>query len=202
MQEYFKILGLQPNATEEEIENAYQTLKNQYSRDRFLEGELGNEAARNLTKLETAYQEIKASRVNSQENTTDVHSFDEVEELIKKGDIASAQIKLDNINDRSAEWHYLQSVIFYKKNWINDSKKQLEIALNMEPHNNKYINAYTKLKQVIDYNDKQFNNRTYNNEQQASQNRQMGGTDTNGCADFCLTWCCMNAMLNMCCNCR
>ena len=49
MQEYFKILGLQPNATEEEIENAYQTLKNQYSRDRFLEGELGNEAARNLT---------------------------------------------------------------------------------------------------------------------------------------------------------
>ena len=122
--------------------------------------------------------------------------------MIKKGDIASAQIKLDNINDRSAEWHYLQSVIFYKKNWINDSKKQLEIALNMEPHNNKYINAYTKLKQVIDYNDKQFNNRTYNNEQQASQNRQMGGTDTNGCADFCLTWCCMNAMLNMCCNCR
>ena len=202
MQEYFKILGLQPNATEEEIENAYQTLKNQYSRDRFLEGELGNEAARNLTKLETAYQEIKASRVNSQENATDIHTFDEVEELIKKGDIASAQIKLDNINDRSAEWHYLQSVIFYKKNWINDSKKQLEIALNMEPHNNKYINAYTKLKQVIDYNDKQFNNRTYNNEQQASQNRQMGGTDTNGCADFCITWCCMNAMINMCCNCR
>ena len=202
MQEYFKILGLQPNATEEEIENAYQTLKNQYSRDRFLEGELGNEAARNLTKLETAYQEIKASRVNSQENATDIHTFDEVEELIKKGDIASAQIKLDNINDRSAEWHYLQSVIFYKKNWINDSKKQLEIALNMEPHNNKYINAYTKLKQVIDYNDKQFNNRTYDNEQQASQNRQMGGTDTNGCADFCLTWCCMNAMLNICCNCR
>ena len=202
MQEYFKILGLQPNATEEEIENAYQTLKNQYSRDRFLEGELGNEAARNLTKLETAYQEIKASRVNSQENATDIHTFDEVEELIKKGDIASAQIKLDNINDRSAECHYLQSVIFYKKNWINDSKKQLEIALNMEPHNNKYINAYTKLKQVIDYNDKQFNNRTYNNEQQASQNRQMGGTDTNGCADFCITWCCMNAMLNMCCNCR
>ena len=202
MQEYFKILGLQPNATEEEIENAYQTLKNQYSRDRFLEGELGNEAARNLTKLETAYQEIKASRVSYQENATDIHTFDEVEELIKKGDIASAQIKLDNINDRSAEWHYLQSVIFYKKNWINDSKKQLEIALNMEPHNNKYINAYTKLKQVIDYNDKQFNNRTYNNEQQASQNRQMGGTDTNGCADFCITWCCMNAMLNMCCNCR
>ncbi|MBE5737330.1 MAG: J domain-containing protein [Clostridiales bacterium] len=202
MQEYFKILGLQPNATEEEIENAYQTLKNQYSRDRFLEGELGNEAARNLTKLETAYQEIKASRVNYQENTTDIHTFDEVEELIKKGDITSAQIKLDNINNRSAEWHYLQSVIFYKKNWINDSKKQLEIALNMEPHNNKYINAYTKLKQVIEYNDKQFNNRTTYSEEQASQNRQMGGTDSNGCADFCLTWCCMNAMLNMCCNCR
>lgn len=202
MQEYFKILGLEPNATDEEIENAYQTLKSQYSRDRFLEGALGNQAAKNLTKLETAYNEIKASRVTFDEKSSDVHSFVEVERLIKKGDISSAQAQLDNIVDRDAEWHYLQSVIYYKKNWINDCKKQLEIALNMEPHNSKYINSYTKLKQVIDYNDKQFNSgATYNNGQDA-QNRQMGGTDTNGCADFCLTWCCMNAMLNICCNCR
>ena len=149
MQEYFKILGLPVTATEEEIENAYQTLKNQYSRDRFLEGELGNEAARNLTKLETAYQEIKASRVNSQENATDIHTFDEVEELIKKGDIASAQIKLDNINDRSAEWHYLQSIIYYKQNWFLESKKQLEFAMAMDPQNAKFRNSYDKLTKIM-----------------------------------------------------
>ena len=31
MQEYFKILGLSENATDEEIEFAYQKLKNKYS---------------------------------------------------------------------------------------------------------------------------------------------------------------------------
>ena len=84
MQKYFKILGLNTNATDEEIENAYQTLKNQYSRDRFLEGELGNIAAKNLTKLENAYSEIKEYKKQSQENSTGkTISFFEVENLIK-----------------------------------------------------------------------------------------------------------------------
>lgn len=202
MQEYFKILGLTPDATDEQIEEAYQTLKNRYSFDRFLEGEKGNEAARNLTKLETAYHEIKASRaakINGEQSFSE--EFSDVESLIKKGNIALAQAKLDDIINRNAEWHYLQSVIFYKKNWINECKKQLEIALNMEPHNVKYSDSYTKLKQKIEYNDKQFQAGNAGAGQQ-SANRQMGGTDTNGCMDFCLTWCCMNMLCNMCCNCR
>ena len=162
MQKYFKILGLNTNATDEEIENAYQTLKNQYSRDRFLEGELGNIAAKNLTKLENAYSEIKEYKKQSQENSTGkTISFFEVENLIKKGNISAAQTALDNISDRSAEWHYLQSCIYYKKNWINDCKKQLEIALKLEPYNNKYIETYEKLKQTIAFNDNQFNGGAY-----------------------------------------
>ena len=104
---------------------------------------------------------------------------------------------LDSFDQRGAEWHYLQSVIFYKKNWINESKKQLEIAMSKEPFNDKYTNAYTKLKEKIEYNDKQF----YQN-QQAQQNyqqRQMGGTD-NSCLTFCATWCCMDMLCN--CLCR
>lgn len=200
MQEYFKILKIEPTATEEEIENAYKTLKAEYSRDRFLEGEKGNEAAKNLTKLETAYHEIKNLKRENRETKSYMNEFVEVEMLIKKGDISSAQSKLDDIIDRNAEWHYLQSVIFYKKNWINESKKQLEIALNMEPHNNKYTDAYTRLRQVMDYNDRQFQGNSAYNQGQAGQNRQMGGTDSNGCMDFCMTWCCMNMLCNMCCN--
>ena len=203
MQEYFKILGLNTDATDEEIENAYQTLKSQYSRDRFLEGELGNIAAKNLTKLENAYSEIIEYKKQNQEKTTGkTVSFYEVENLIKDGNISSAQIALDNIAERTAEWHYLQSCIYYKKNWINDCKKQLEIALKLDPYNAKYVRTYEKLKQTIAYNDGQFNGGAHYNQQQADSNRQMGGTDTNGCADFCLTWCCMNMALNMCCNCR
>ena len=114
MQEYYKILGLTADATEEEIENAYKILKDKYSRERFYEGEIGNEAARNLTKVETAYHEIMASKktASSEEKTYD---YSEVEKMIKSGNLNKAQDILDDFSDRDAEWHYLQSVIFYKK---------------------------------------------------------------------------------------
>ena len=67
MQEYYKILGLSLDATDEEVETAYRELKDKYMRERFYEGEIGNQAAKNLTKVETAYQEIMASRVKHDE---------------------------------------------------------------------------------------------------------------------------------------
>jgi len=111
MQEYYKILGLNKNATDEEIESAYHRLKEKYSRERFSEGEEGNLAARNLTKLETAYAEIRSSRdsVNFDGDEAS-YDFSDVERLIKGGKLNQAQEKLDDIYDRNAEWHYLQSV--------------------------------------------------------------------------------------------
>ena len=199
MQENYKILNLTENATDEEIELAYKQLKEKYSRERFLEGAEGNEAAKNLTKLEAAYLEITESRKNlKNSNGNFEYDFSEIANLIKKGDVSKAQQLLDNISERSAEWHYLQSVIFYKKNWINESKKQLEIALSMEPHNAKYADDFAKLKQKMQYTENQFkSNNAYNNTDSVN-NRQMGG-DTNGCLSFCLTWCCMDLLCTMCC---
>ena len=208
MQEYFKILGLPETATDEEIEAAYNKLKEKYSRERFYEGEIGNAAAKNLTKLETAYHEIKDARKNQASAPgTEPDSLLEIETLIKKGKYSEAQTALDNISDRSAEWHYLQSVLFYKKNWMNDSKKQLEIAMNMDPYNTKYSDSYTKLKQKMEFNENQFRsgnagyaagggqqNAQYNGEQ-----RQMGGGCGNDCLSFCATWCCLDMLCSMCC---
>ena len=204
MRKYYQILGIDEGATQEEIETAYKTLKEKYSKERFSEGEVGNKAARELTKVETAYHEIMNSKQTKSERSEDMSSFVDIEILIKNGDISLAQQKLDDINERNAEWHYLQSVIFYKKNWLNESKKQLEIALNMEPHNPKYAENYTRLKEKMEFNNRQFNGGYYGNQQYQGQadNRQMGGTDSNGCVDYCMTMCCMNMMLNMCCNCR
>jgi len=202
MQEYYKILNITKDATDEEVENAYKTLKERYSKERFYEGEIGNEAAKKLTKIETAYQEIMASRKVIDDNGEKKYDFSEVETLIKKGDISSAQTLLDDIYDRNAEWHYLQSVIFYKKNWINESKKQLEIAVNMEPHNVKYSEDYAKLKQKIEFNERQFKSGNANYNQSSSEdysNRQMGGSDMNNCLSFCATWCCVDMLCSLCC---
>lgn len=201
MQEYYKILGLKSDATNEEIEANYKMLKEKYSRDRFLEGEAGNEAARNLTKLETAYHEITESRKHfSESEEKTAQDYSRVEKLLKIGNIAEAQEELDNYTDRDAEWHYLQSVVFYKKNWMNESKKQLEIAVNMDPHNSKYIEAFTKLKQKIEYNDTQFRSGNMGGRATDGGEKQMGGSDSNNaCLSMCATWCCMDMLCSICC---
>ena len=198
MQEYYKILGVNENATDAEIKEQYAKLKDKYSRERFYEGEIGNDAARNLTKLETAYAEIKRNRSEKMNENGTSYDFSEVERLIKSNQINEAQRVLDDISDRNAEWHYLQSVVFYKKNWINESKKQLEIALNMEPHNQKYSDAYSKLKQKMSYSESQFRSGNAQGAY-AGNEQQMGGSGADDCLSFCATWCCMNMMCNMCC---
>lgn len=203
MQEYYEILGVSENATDEEVAAAYQKLKDKYSRERFYEGEAGNEAARNLTKVETAYSEIVADRkLHNNASDRSAEDFTDIENAIKNGNLSAAQSGLDDITDRNAEWHYLQSVVFYKKNWINESKKQLEIAMNMDPHNEKYADSYTKLKQKIDYNEKQFHsgNASYGySGSHRTTERQMGGSGINDCLSFCATWCCMDMLCSICC---
>lgn len=200
MQEFYKILGVSENATDAEVEARYAELKEKYSRERFYEGEIGNDAAKNLTKLETAYSEYKQEKVNKvNDGTGTSENFIDVENLIRNGKINEAQSLLDNVSDRNAEWHYLQSVVFYKKNWMNDSKKQLEIALSLEPHNEKYSDAYAKLKKKMAYSESQFKSGNAQNTGYSGEERQMGGSGMNDCLSFCATWCCMNLMCNMCC---
>lgn len=203
MQENYRILGISENASDEELEQAYKTLKAKYREERFLEGEAGNEAAKKLTQVETAYAEIKAAREQKKGEENSDFDFSEVEAFLKAGNISAAQEKLDNYNDRNAEWHYLQSVVFYKKNWTNESKKQLEIAMNMEPTNKKYSEAYTKLKEKIEFTEKQFKSGNTdfggNTAGQPAGEKQMGGDACGSMMNFCTTLCCMDMLCSCCC---
>jgi DnaJ-class molecular chaperone len=200
MKEYYKILGVSENASAEEIEIAYKTLKEKYSKDRFLEGEAGNDAAKNLTKLETAYHEIISNKSTSKDEGETMVDYTEVEQAIKDGKFNKAQELLDDITNRGAEWHYLQSVVFYKKNWINESKKQLEIAMNLDPFNDKYSSAYEKLKQKMEFAQKQFHsgNANYQNTSNASSEKQMGGNACGSMAECCMTWLCIDMLCSCC----
>lgn len=194
------LLGLNEGATEEEIKDAYSKLRAKYLEDRFKEGEEGNEAARMLTRLDTAYNEIMAEL--SEDAEKGGTSFERVEELIRSGDIQEAQRVLDSFNERNARWHYLQSVVFYRKNWMNESKKQLEIAIQLEPDNEKYKQAYRKLSDRLSNkqqgNQQQQQQSVYEGQTtQATTDDQMGG----GLCNSCIQCCALNMCLNMMCSC-
>ncbi len=199
--EYYELLGVSENATDEEIKESYRTLKKKYNEERWLDGEAGNNAARMLQKLDVAYEEIMRERREKARNTEGKSGYEEVAELIKKGDLSAAQTALDNFNERGAEWHYLQSVVFYKKNWMNESKKQLEIAIQMDGSNAKYRDAYEKLKARTEYK-QQTGGAVHTDPDPAPADDQMGGNWCANCASCCYTYLCVNCLFNLCCGCR
>ena len=213
MKEYYQLLGVEETATDAEIEKAYNELKERYREERWLDGERGNEAAKMLNKLDTAFEAIKTAREEQKTNTDGQNAFEKVAALLKENNVNEAQRLLDDFNERPAEWHYLQAVVFYKKNWSNDSKKQLEIAMQMEPSNTKYREAYNKLNAKNNYaNGGQENGQTNENYRQNPyssaprgedyDSQQMGGGVCSNCASFCATYLCVDCLFSMCCGCR
>ncbi len=198
-----ELLGLGDGATEEQIKEAYTRLRAKYLEDRFKDGEEGNEAARMLTRLDAAYSELMSELAESQSASGGGASFEKVEELIRSGDIQEAQRVLDSFNERNARWHYLQSVVFYKKSWMNESKKQLEIAMQLDPENEKYKQSYRKLNERLTNGAKQSQEQpqgggVYQGQtMQSDVDDQMGG---NFCSS-CIQCCALNMCINMLCNC-
>lgn len=201
------MLGLTETATDEEITARYNELHAKYNEDKWLEGEAGNDAAKLLSKLEIAYQEIMDLRKQQNRNTEGKSAFEEISELLKEDKIAEAQARLDAFNERTAEWHYLLAVVYYKKNWSNESKKQLEIAIEMDPDNQKYRSAYGKMNAKEEYEKNQQQQQQnqqqqnpYTNGMDMGDDAQMGGTNgCSSCASCCYTWLCIDCLFSCCC---
>ncbi|HEY8423368.1 MAG TPA: hypothetical protein VIL23_01235 [Clostridia bacterium] len=189
----YEILKLSPDATLEEIEQAYKKLKAQYSEERFLEGEAGRQGAINLMNLEYAYSEIMRMRKKQENENKYGSDLGEIDQMIKDGKIDQAQIELDKISERNARWHFLQSIIYYKKGWYDESRAQLKLALNLEPDNEQYKTALSRLEQFM----ASSNANPYTIGQPEAQENlppdaAMGLA--NCCATLCLLDCCCNLL--------
>lgn len=198
-----ELLNLTEGATKEEITASYEALKAKYSEERFMDGEIGNNAAKMLTKIDIAYKELLNEFAESSAAEDEDSAYSKVEECIRTGDYQEAQRILDAFNERGAKWHYLQSVVFFRKNWLNESNKQLEIAIQLDPENEKYKETYKKLNANInentqkgqDANGSVYEGQTIN----SSPDEQMGGNFCANCIQCCFINMCVNCLCNSCC---
>lgn len=92
---------------------------------------------------------------------------------------------------------------------MNESKKQLEIAIQMDGENTKYRTAYNKLKEKIEFDKKQADPAKTAPPQGAAgtggydeTQQQMGGGFCEQCATCCACNMLLNCCMNACCGCR
>lgn len=194
----YEILGLPDTATQEEIDARYKELREKYQRDRFLPGDEGEEASEKLQQIEVAYRDINIQRQEREQSQefTDDKDYTAIQALITANKLDEAQRKLDERVTRDAEWHYVQSILFYKRNWFLESKRQLELACQMEPDNQRYKQSLEKLTKILASN-------TISPDQLRSTSRPVDDGPRIGAGNgTCTGSTCTDCLLcNLCCNC-
>ena len=194
-----ELFGLSEGATKDELNAAYAAMRAKYLEERFMDGEVGNNAAEMLTRIDAAYEDL-SRELSESATSSEEGSFTRVEELLKDGNLTEAQRVLDSFNERGARWHYLQSVLFYRKNWISESKKQLEIAMQLDPGNEKYKEDYRRLNDKIRYESQRSADSVYQAQNvNSADDNQMGGSFCANCIECCYINMCINCLCNSCC---
>ncbi len=198
MKNPYEILGADISATPEELKARYEKLKAEYSEARFLPGKEGADAAKKLTELEDAWKQIVARQeVVEATGVDDDYSY--IDKLIKEQRYDEAQSALDGIRNRTAEWHYNQALLYYRREWLTECKKHLETAIALEPNNQKYREVLNKLNQVM--------GNPYVNQQSVGRDN-IGGNphayevhDNGGNGDALSNCCMAYCLASTCCDC-
>lgn len=101
-------------------------------------------------------------------------SLGRVRNVLNSGDTGRAEKLLYEIEERNAEWYYLQSLIFRSKMWFTESRKSIKEAIKLEPKNKEYRAALKELEQTA----KEYRKRERAEQKERErQSRQMGATD-------------------------
>lgn len=160
MTDPYKVLGVSPSASDEEIKLAYRELAKKYHPDNYANNPLGDLANEKMTEINAAFDEIMNMRRggetsgsygyagSSYSNTSGSSSnFSQVRFLIQSGNITEADSILSNISEgyRNAEWYFLKGSVAYSRGWLNDAYTCFSKACSMEPGNREYSAALAQM---------------------------------------------------------
>lgn len=210
MMDAYKLLGVSPDATDEEIKQAYRALVRKYHPDKYAGTDLADMATEKMKEINAAYEQIQEDRrrggSNSQQSSTNGQSynssynsgrqggafaFGRIRQHVNNGDLDDAYALLMGMPDgeRGSEWHFLMGCVLLRRGQIIDAQNHLDTACRIDPYNAEY--------------------RTVRDRLRAQTAAQAGGYRTstaqnNGCAcsacDICMTLACMDCCCDCLCN--
>lgn len=161
MTDPYKVLGVSPHATDDEVKDAYRRLARKYHPDNYVNNPLSDLATEKMKEINEAYDEIQRQRKGGgsgygqqsyggyQQSYGGSGQFADIRRLINLNRLADAEELLDGVasGSRGAEWNYLKGIVNYRKGWLDNAVTYLNTACSMEPGNMEYRQALNQLTQ-------------------------------------------------------
>jgi len=161
MNDPYRVLGVSPTATDEEIKKAYRDLARKYHPDNYHDNPLADLAQEKMKEINEAYDTITKARENGGQNGSSYGGFGggagqayarqqsasgspqyaEIRAAINAGNLARAEQLLNAMSVRDAEWHFCMGSLCYRKGWMDEALRHFQTAVNMEPANGEYQQA-------------------------------------------------------------
>lgn len=160
MSDPYKVLGISPDATDEEIKLAYRELVKKYHPDNYAGNPLSDLATERMKEINQAYDTITTQRRNSAQNGYSNSNgggysgyqqadsqFADIRRLVNLRRISEAEELLGGVpvHMRDAEWFFLKGSIQYSRGWLDYAYENFSRAASMDPQNPEYRAALNQL---------------------------------------------------------
>lgn len=206
----YKVLGVSPSATDDEIKNAYREMAKKYHPDNYANSPLADVAEEKMKEVNEAYDEIQRIRANSSSSgghayghtynstTSDTSNrasdYNHIRNLINAGNFVEAERILNTItpSERGAEWQFLMGCVCAQKGWNIDAQRYFEGACAADPYNSEYRNALNAMRSTANNFGRAYNTSTNNGNCSVCD-----VCSTLICAD-CLCECCGGDLIRCC----
>ena len=148
----YQVLGVNENASDEEIRKAYLELVKKYHPDQYGNNPLAGLAQEKLKEVNEAYDTItkqrqgRGSSGGSQSyGSSGSPQFAAVRTYINQNNLVAARNTLQSISNRNAEWYFLDGVIALRMGWYDNARTSFAKAVEMDPNNQEYRTAYNSM---------------------------------------------------------
>lgn len=196
----YQILGLSPNATDDEVKKAYRTLSKKYHPDSNIGSPNQAEYTKKFKEVQTAYKTIMddrkkgftnrtygnqqtTSQAGGYQYTNDQQAYQEVGAYIQAARYQEAMNVLNMIKVKQSIWFYYAALAEHGLGNNIRAQEYAQTAMQMEPMNMQYYLLYSQLSGT---------------QQQYRNTSQTYGQSFN-MLNYCYSLIMCNCLLNLCC---
>lgn len=149
----YKILGVNPSASDDEVKRAYRDLVKKYHPDKYGDNPLSDLAEEKMKEVNEAYDQIQRERSGSSNGSYnygngygsqasgDGSVYSRIRRYIQLGNFAAAEQLLNSVPDKTAEWYFLYGALCQRKGWFDEALTNFQTACSMDPNNMEYRQA-------------------------------------------------------------